>query len=162
MKQFQISEYFTVKDNCDHVKIKQTFDERLGQVFKIHNLKEEIGGHIVFKALTGSRNTFFHHMQMQVVCDITLEKNVLRIMTTGEIRPASSQIFLYIMALLTALLIGFMPGPTLASWESASALDAVILLLIGGYVIHDKQIKMQGAESLMQDVISAIEAEFGA
>lgn len=162
MRQFQISEHFKVKDGAELSVIKQQLDERIGDLFKIQDLKESNDGRIEFKAYSGAKDALIRHTEMHVKCDMMLEDGVLRIMARGQVKAAFSQTLLYSIGLLFVLLIGLLPGSLNTSWENAGAGDAAIFLIIGGYIVYDIETKLHLAEQLLRDAVDTLRTEFSA
>lgn len=160
MRKFQISDYFKVKEGAELSVIRQQLDERIGDLFKIKDLKESNDGRIEFKAYSGCKGSLIRHTEMHVKCDMVLEDGVLRIMARGEVKTALSQTLLYSFGLLFVLLIGLLPGSLNTSWENAGAGDAAIFLIIGGYIVYDIEAKIHLSEQLLRDVVDTIRTEF--
>lgn len=155
MKHIESSKLINLAGDADIVAIKHTLIERLRGAFHIETVGENAEN---FSLTATGRNT-----------PCTCSFNVLlkadgkraRIVVDGEAEINSSTKMLYVLGFLALLVLGLFPGTTINTSGRGSAIDFMVFLFLGVFILFDMGKKLAEPELLMDRILTAVATEYG-
>ena len=156
MKHIESSKLIRLAHAADPLSLKHSLIERMRSAFHIETVGEGIEK---FSLTALGRDTPYH-----CSFDIFLKTDGLRarvIVTGGVEINAATKIF-YVMGLLALLILGIFPGTINTTGRGSGAMDILVFLFLGAFVLHDINKKLCEPETVLDRVLNAVETEFGA
>lgn len=156
MKHIESSRLIKLAGAVEPSSIKYSLVERLRGAFHVETVGEGVENFTV--TVTG-RN---------IPCHCTL--NVLlktdghraRIVIDGEAEINAMTKVFYALGILALLILGLFPGSTIKTSGTGTATDVLVFLFLGVFILHDINKKVAEPEYLVDRILRAVEAEFGA
>ena len=154
MRQFNIGKHFTLKKSYDVPLIRQQFELRLGNTFKIVDLKENQNGLINFRILPRGRNvSFLRTADIKAQCEFVIEGDKLRILCFGSLRPTKETLISY-AAVLAALLSMFVACSSFGAIKGEVSLgELAVFIVSAAYLNAHIEKKLETAEGLFRDFL---------
>lgn len=144
--------------DIDLAEVKLALTERFRRSFNI----ETIGNGIEkFSISFAARAHVFGAAAYRGSVDVRLKRDGLglRILISGETRPTRAIIALYALLVFILLLVGAIPG-SFDTTDSGDALDALLILATGIFLMHDISQKLQGSFTMLDQIARATSVEF--
>lgn len=154
MKHIESSKLINLPADTDVAAIKHSFVERLRGPFHIETVGES-NEHFSITA-TGR----------YVPCSCTLnvllrtDKNRARIVVDGNTGITAGTKILYVLGFLALLVLGLFPGTTINTSGRGSAMDFMVFLFLGAFILYDLAKKQAEPEILIDRILSSVEAEY--
>ena len=152
------SQYFKIQDDVALTALKKSLVAKL-----CHNFHVETVGDAVetFEITAGGRRKFAGTIVSRLTLNVALahENGCARIQLQGHVELSNSAKMMYCLAVLFVLLIGLFPG-SIDTSSDGGPLDALVFLVIGGFIMHDVNQKMNEPETLLRAALKQVESEF--
>ncbi len=155
MKHIETSRLINLSGAAGAAEIKCSLVERLRGAFHI----ETVGEGAEKFTLTAMGRDIPCHCMLNVLLKTDGQRARLIIDGGAEIN-SSTKIF-YILGILALLVLGLFPGIINTS-RGASALDFLVFLFLGMFVLYDMNKKLAEPEKLLDRILQAVATEFGA
>lgn len=155
MKHIESSRRITLAGTVDAAAIKYSLVERLRGAFHVEVVGEGTE-HFTVAAL--GKDTPYR-CALNVI--LKTDGKYARLMVEGETGINASTKILYSLGVLALLVLGLFPGGTINTSGQGSAMDVLVFLFLGIFVIYDINRKMAEPELLLDRVLNAVETEFG-
>ncbi len=152
------SKYFKANDDVSMPKLKQSVIEKLRHSFHVETVGEGVE---TFSVNVGGRRKFAGATLCHMTLNMSLahEKETVRLQMNGRVEVTNSAKMMYALGVLMVLLIGLFPG-SIDTSSDGGPLDALIFLIIGGFIMYDMNQKLAEMESLLADMLDQVETEF--
>ena len=152
------SKYFKAQKDVTLPQVKQSIIEKLRHSFHVETVGEGVDA---FTLNLGGRRKFagatLCHMSLNM--SLAQDKNTVRLQMNGHVTVTNSAKLMYALGVLMVLIIGLFPGSIDTSGDGGP-LDALIFLLIGGFIMYDMNQKLAEMEKLLSDMLTQVETEF--
>lgn len=160
MKHIEVSRKISLQKPVAPEDMKRTLVERLEKTVEIELLGED---HNKFRVIgtTGSPAGLTRHAKLDLDVDIKFEDNAARIIVAGYSRPAKSLTILYWCMFLTVLLVGLLPGSIETSADTSGAMDVLVLLIFGIFIVMDVNKKMVEPREFLEAALQSLDTTFG-
>lgn len=154
MKHIESSRLIKLTAAVEPAAIKYSLIERLRGAFHIETVGE---GDERFTLTTLGRGTPYH-------CTLNVflktDGQRARVIIGGDVEINATTKIFYVLGLLALLILGLFPG-TINTSGQGSAMDVLVFLFLGAFVLHDINKKLAEPEILLDRVLRAVETEFG-
>ena len=155
MKHIESSRLITLASPVDVSVIKHVLVGRMRGAFSIETVGE---GDENFK-LTLSGKGVLYRCTMNVLLKVDTQR--ARVIVDGTVGVRTATKILYIFGFLALLVLGLFPGILNTSGHGSSAMDILVFLFLGVFILYDVNKKMLEPEILLDRILRALEAEFG-
>lgn len=155
MKHIEASRLITLASPVDAETVKYSLVERLRNAFHVETVGE---GAEVFTLNVLGKNTPYH-CALNVAVKTDAER--ARVIINGNVEINSSTKIFYVLGILVLLVLGLFPG-TINTSGHGSAMDVMVFLFLGIFIMIDMNKKLGEPEHLLDRVLRALETEFGA
>lgn len=155
MKHIESSRRIMLADATDAASIKYSLVERLRGAFHVEVVGEGTDNFTV--AALGKDTPY--RCTLNVI--LKTDGKYARLMIEGETGINSSTKILYALGVLALLVLGLFPGGTINTSGRGSAMDVLVFLFLGIFVIYDMNRRLAEPEILVDRILNAVETEFG-
>ncbi len=159
MKHLEVSKKISVTKKLDPKILKDSLVERIGEAMDVQFVSSEDDIFSV-KASTGAPGAIARHASVSVKFKILQDDKLVRILCAGYTKVSSSLVFIYASFIAAILAVGLLPG-SIETGDKGGAMDALIFLLIGVYVVIDVSKKLSEPKEILEDILQSIDTEFG-
>jgi hypothetical protein len=154
MKHIESSKRIALAAATDAATVKYSLVERLRGAFHVETVGECTEN---FTVVALGRDTPY---RCTLHVDLKADDKYARLMVDGEAAIGASTKVSYALGVLALLILGLFPG-TINTSGRGSAIDVMVFLFLGIFVIYDINRKMMEPEALLDRVLQAVETEFG-
>ncbi len=160
MKHIEVSKKISLSRDVDVDRLKTVLMERLEKVLVVEKIT---GGSDCFQisATTGSPSGIARHARLDLSVAIGLEGDVARIIVDGYARPALSLTILYTVLFFFFLLAGLLPGFIETNADKSGAVDALVFLIFGIYIVTDVNKKLAEPHQFLESALESLNTTFG-
>ncbi len=162
MKHIEVSRKIHLAKEVKPEELKNALVGRLEKTIEIETISDGLGE---FKIMgtTGSPASLTRHARLDLDTHIFFDKkeNVVRILISGFSRTARSLTILYWILFFCMLLVGLLPGSIETSAESSGAVDALVFLIFGIYIITDINKKLSEPKESLETALESLDTTFG-
>jgi hypothetical protein len=155
MKHIESSKLINLSGGVEAAAIKNSLVERMRNIFHI----ETVGDGAERFTLTAIGKDIPCHCIFNVV--LKTDPKYARLIVDGDAKITAPTKILYTLGVLTLLVLGRYHGIINTS-SSGSALDLLVFLFLGIFVLYDINRKLTEPEQILDRVLRAIATEFGA
>src|SRR5262249_205596 len=134
--------------------IKHSLVERLRSVFHI----ETVGESTENFTLTGAGKDVPCHCVLNVL--LKADSSHARLIIDGSAKVNALTKILYVMSVLVLLVLGQFHG-SLNTTGGGSALDLMVFLFLGIFILHDMNKKLAEPQMLLDRILRSLTTEFG-
>jgi hypothetical protein len=134
--------------------IKYSLMERLRGAFHVVTVGD--GTESFSVALTGKKTSY--HCDLNII--IKTEHHKARIIIDGSAEINNSNKVFYALCILTLLVLGLFPG-TINTRGQGTAVDAMVFMFLGFFVVYDMNKKLAEPEALLERVLNSVATEYG-
>lgn len=154
MKHIETSKLVVLPHSVETAVIKKSLVERMRGAFHVETVGE------------GVESFSLAMMAKEIPCRCVLDVLVktdgarARIMISGKVALNSSAKVFYALGILALLVLGLFPG-LISTSGSGGALDFLVFLFLGIFILYDTHKKQAEAEILLDRILSSVQTEFG-
>ncbi|MCB1556705.1 MAG: hypothetical protein KDJ15_05265 [Alphaproteobacteria bacterium] len=160
MKHIEVSRKIHLSRAVEPALLKDALLNRLQGAMEIETVSDG-EEHFKLVGTTGSPSSMTRHAQVEMDVDMTLDGNTARIILSGVTRPAYSLTILYTVLFLFFLFIGLLPGFIETSADKSDAVDALVFLIFGIYIVTDVNKKTSEPRELIEAALDSLDTTFG-
>ena len=152
------SSHFKTQDDLALARIKQSILTKMRHSFHVETVGDAVD---TFTITAGGRRKFAG----AVVCGMKLHMTIAqddgcaRIQMNGVVDITNSAKLMYCLGVLMVLLIGLFPG-SIDTSSNGGPLDALVFLVIGGFIVCDVTQKLRETETLLANALAQVKTEF--
>ena len=154
MKYIESSKLIRLGGPAEAAAIKYSLIERVRDAFHVETVGE---GDENFSLVASGKRTPYH-------CTLTVlvktDDRRARVIINGEAEVNASTKIYYGLGVLALLVLGLFPG-TINTSGQGSAMDVLVFLFLGIFVLHDIDRKLAEPELLLDRILNAVDTEFG-
>ena len=110
---------------------------------------------------TGSPASLTRHARLDLDIKIVLEDNTARLLISGYSRTARSLMVMYWLLFLLMLIVGLLPGSIETSGDRSGAIDALVFLIFGIFIVIDVNKKLVEPQEFLQSTLESLNTTFG-
>ena len=154
MKHIESSKLIALVDAVEVSSIRYSLVERMRGAFHV----ETVDGEDEDFTLTAMGKGTSCRCMLNVF--LRTDDRYARIIIDGTVEVTPSAKIIYILGILALLVLGLFPG-TINTTGQGGAMDFMVFLFLGMFVLHDANKKLEEPEQLLDRVLAAIETEFG-
>lgn len=160
MKHIEVSKKIELVKSIENADVKNALIERLEKTFEIETVSDGLE-QFKITATTGPLTGITRHARVNLDVSIHTEKDVLKILISGYSKTAKSLVLLYLFFLMILLLVGLLPGSIETSGDDSGAMDMLVFMLFGGYIIFDSNKKLTEPSEFLNVALNSIDTKFG-
>ena len=131
--------------------------EKTIDIEKISDGNEEFS----ISGTTGSPASLTRHARLDLDIKIILEDNTARLLISGYSRTARSLMIMYWLLFLLMLVVGLLPGSIETSGDRSGAIDALVFLIFGIFIVMDVNKKLVEPQEFLQSTLESLNTSFG-
>lgn len=155
MKHIESSKLITLANVVDASLVKQALIERMRSAFKIESVGDsDENFQIIF-----SGKGVLYRCTVNVLLKVDSQR--ARIVIDGKVGVRTLTKVIYVMGILALLVLGLFPGTLNTSGHGSSAMDFLVFLFLGVFILYDVNKKMIEPEILLDRILQGLDAEFG-
>lgn len=155
MQHIESSKLFTLGTAADAASIKYSLVQRMRGAFHVETVGE---GDEIFMLAAAGRHTPYN-CSLNVLLKSDGQRG--RIIIDGTVGVNAFTKVFYVLGFLILLVLGLFPG-TIKTGGAGSAMDVLVFLFLGIFVIYDVNKKLAEPQALIDRVLNAVATEFGA
>lgn len=155
MKHIESSKLINLSNAVETVAIKNSLIERMRNIFHV----ETVGENTEKFTLTAVGKDIPCHCVFNIL--LKTDPKHARVIVNGGARITAPTKILYTLGVLALLVLGQFHGIINTS-SSGSAMDLLVFLFLGIFVLYDINRKLSEPEYILDRVLQAIATEFGA
>jgi len=156
MKHIESSKIIRFSSPVEASVIKYSLVERLREAFHV----ETVGDGVENFSMTMTGKGTPYRCALDVIIKADAARG--RIIVSGATAINASTKIFYALGILALLVLGLFPGTINTSGKGSGAVDFLVFLFLGAFVIFDMNRKVAELEALLDRVLGAVETEFGA
>lgn len=153
---FETSTHFPVDSDVTEERLKEDFLNRMQRFSEFSSIGDSATLFDV-RGTTGVPASLTRHSRIDLQNSIHIQGGVARITVSGYVRHAKSLVVLYFFLFFIALLIGLLPGSIETSLEDSGAIDALVFLILGMYIVYDINRKLSEPQALIAQALNTLE-----
>jgi len=160
MKHIEVSRKIQLARQVSAEDLKKELIARLGRAIEIDKTGDGVN-EFALSGTTGSPDSITRHAKVDVDVSIRFDGNAARMVISGFSRPARSLSVLYGILFFFMLLVGLLPGSIETNAETSGAMDALVFLIFGIYIITDINKKLAEPKEYLETALESLNTTFG-
>lgn len=160
MKHIEVSKKINLARKATVEELRAALLARLEKTIDIDKISNAMGGFSI-TGTTGSPAGLTRHARVSLDIDIKFDANTARILITGYSRAARSLISMYGILFLLMLVVGLLPGSIETGGSHSGALDALVFLIFGIFIVIDINRKIDEPKHLLETALESLDTSYG-
>ena len=160
MKHIEVSKKIRLEKKVSAQELKEALVERLEKVVEIEKISEGVESFSV-QGTTGSPASMTRHARVDLDVSIRYEADLVRILISGHSHTARSLMLLYGLLFFIMLLVGLLPGSIETNAETSGAMDALVFLVFGIFIVMDVNKKLAEPKEYLETALESLNTRFG-
>lgn len=160
MKHIEVSRKIKLSKEISVDEIRAILLDRLEKAIEIEDVEGEAGDFSI-RGTTGTPTGLTRHARLDLDVNIIIDDGIARIMVSGFVRAAKSLNLSYALFFFLLMVVGLLPGSIETSAESSGAVDALVFLVFGIYIILDINKKLSEPREYLETVFQSLDTTFG-
>jgi hypothetical protein len=162
MKHIEVSKKIELEKKVSAEELKNALVSRLEKTIEIETITDD-DSEFKISGTTGAPASFTRHARIELDVSINFDSNnkAARVLISGYARTARSLVILYAFLFLALMLIGLLPGSIETSYEQSGAADALVLLILGIFIIVDINKKLTEPKEYLETALQSLDTTFG-
>ena len=160
MKHLEVSKKIQLARKVSSEELKAALIARLEKVVDIEKITDGIED-FSLSGTTGSPAGLTRHARLDLDVNIKFDGNTARVLVSGYSRTARSLMFMYWLLFFLMLMVGLLPGSIETGGDSSGAVDALVFLIFGIFIVMDVNKKLAEPQEFLQSVLESLNTSFG-
>lgn len=155
MKHISSSKLVTVPFETTLESVKLSVVDRLKAAYQVDTVGEGADQFTVTVSGRGSSSDCVLHVSLK------LDNNKARVLMDGYSKISTIAKVYYAFVVFALLVIGLLPGTLVKTDGGGTAVDAMVFLFLGMFVVYDMDRKLIEAQQILDRVVNGVEADIG-
>lgn len=162
MKHIEVSKKISLSQPVEIETLRSSLIDALSRALEIEEVSDVLD-HFRVVGTTGSPAAMARNARLDLRVDMALDADgsAARVIISGYSRPPRSLMILYTVLFIFLLLVGLLPGFIETNAEKSGAIDALVFLIFGIYMVTDVNKKLAEPSELIEAALNSLDTTFG-
>jgi hypothetical protein len=160
MKHIEVSRKIALGKKASAEELKAALITRLEKTIDIEKLTDGANEFSVV-GTTGSPAGLTRHARIDLDVSIKFDAETARILISGYSRTARSLLAMYWILFLLMLVVGLLPGSIETSGDRSGAVDALVFLIFGIFIVMDVNKKLAEPQEFLETALQSLNTSYG-
>lgn len=160
MRHIEVSKKINLARKVTAEELRTALVERLEKIIDIEKLSTGMNT-FSLSGTTGSPAGLTRHARLDLDVDIKFDANTSRILISGYSRTARSLMVIYWFLFILMLLVGLLPGSIETGGDHSGAIDALVFLIFGIFIVMDVNRKLEEPAQLLETALESLNTTYG-
>lgn len=160
MKHIEVSKKIMLGKKTSAEELKAALVTRLEKTIDIEKIADGANEFSVV-GTTGSPAGLTRHARVDLDASIVFDATTARILISGYARPARSMMVMYWILFILMLVVGLLPGSIETSGDRSGAVDALVFLIFGIFIVMDVNKKLAEPQEALEIALESLNTRFG-
>ena len=160
MKHLEVSKKISLAKKVTAEELRAALAARLEKTIDIEKISDG-NEEFSISGTTGSPGGLTRHARLDLDISIKFDGNAVRVLISGYSRTARSLMFMYWLLFFLMLMVGLLPGSIETGGDSSGAVDALVFLIFGIFIVMDVNRKLAEPQEFLQSALESLDTSFG-